>query len=131
LAFGGVYPTIYFNDIWLFELLVLPDVPSQVEDNNILSYFSTLLDDDRFVDIRLLFDSGDHHMCHRIVLCSRSNYFRKLLDGWSCENIANTNLNIPTVRIKELKYEVFQWIKVYLYKGILPIEATDSAENIW
>lgn len=132
MAFGGIYPTFYFNDMWLLDFLVLPDIPpttvlSDATPTQIMSYFSTLFDDNRFVDIKLVFDCGEHHMCHRIVLCSRSDYFRKLLDGWSSESINS----ISEVRLKESKYETFKWIKWFLYKGQLPDEATDSAESIW
>jgi hypothetical protein len=90
LSFGGKYGEVYLDDMWLLDIVRVPrslnnTVNSKhARDSNLehLTFYRSLLDEQRWTDVTLTFEDGERTICaHRIILASRSSYFRALFAG--------------------------------------------------
>jgi len=119
LSFGGKYGEVYLDDVWLLEIVRVPrssdnSIIKQARDSNLeqLSFYRTLLDDQKWTDVTLTFDDGEHTICaHRIVLASRSSYFKALFAG----SFAETDKVV--VRLSGMEYEAAKVLIEFIYTG--------------
>ncbi|CAI2163697.1 16954_t:CDS:1 [Funneliformis geosporum] len=82
-----------------------------VEDisDDIEEYFRN----ESFADIEFLFDCGSTLKAHRIVLATRCNYFKMMLQGGFKE------ASLDVIPIRDVNYEVYYIILYYIYTGKL------------
>ncbi|CAG8734247.1 9439_t:CDS:1, partial [Racocetra fulgida] len=83
-------------------------------------------DNERFSDIVFKFDCGSQLYVSRLVLASRSIYFKTMFNG---EWMESKSL---TIHIKDVEYKIFRNIIYFLYTGILEDGLTfDTLVNIY
>lgn len=147
---GGVYPTEYFNDCWVLDIvfdptglnLLLPPVHDSTmfslhrhslgngvpPANSLVSYCSSLWPHRRHHDVKLVVMDGVEVPAHRIILAAHSLYFRNLFDGSWLESMESHCLALDVER------EALEAILEWMYTGQLSPEthrtvfaSTDSA----
>ncbi|CAG8471862.1 5931_t:CDS:1 [Dentiscutata heterogama] len=83
-------------------------------------------DNERFSDVIFKFDCGSQLYASRLVLASRSIYFKTMFNG---EWIESKSL---AIHVKDVEYKIFKIIVYFLYTGILEDGLTfDTLVNVY
>lgn len=115
LTGGGLYSVQYFNENWVLDFAVHP----QVAPPPVRIGMEWLLDSEDFADITLLVE-GVCISAHRSILASRSEYFRAMLAGAFAErHSSELHLSFPL--------EAFRQVLRFMYSGILELPVPDRS----
>ena len=70
-----------------------------------------------FIDI--IFRIGSHNFqCHKAMFCTRSDYFKALIDDHFHESSWDSSLNVPVIDIHNVEPHVFAIIVNHVYSNI-------------
>jgi len=121
---GGIYPEVYYNDTWVLDLHLQPDVSitPDMPGANLGADFGWLLESDEglslsdvVVNVGGATASCRYFPAHRAVLCSRSDYFRALLVGGFAEALQGQ------VSLPSCNPAAFETVLLYMYTGRLAL----------
>ncbi|RIA94083.1 hypothetical protein C1645_873664 [Glomus cerebriforme] len=79
----------------------------------LLPHFIDFFDNQYFSDIKFIFDCGSNINVSKIILVSRSEYFKTMFNGKWKES------NESKIYIKDTKYKIFRYLLKYLYTNEL------------
>merc|ERR1719195_134313 len=81
---------------------------------------------DEFIDI--IFRLGSHIFhCHKAMFCTRSDYFKALIDDHFQESSWDSSLNVPVIDVHNVEPNVFAIVVNHVYSNIQHL----SLENVY
>ncbi|CAG8652801.1 5808_t:CDS:1 [Acaulospora morrowiae] len=115
-GFGKFYPLnkILIDNGKSSEVNIIVDVQffldEDIETTNVC-YYEEYFSNEKFSDVEFILDSGDRIKAHRIILSSKSPYFKAMFEGEWIES------KLQVIPIKNVEFDTFRRILYHFYSG--------------